>query len=121
MTRILILLSLTTLIVSAAACGSSSSSPASPTTSSADVTVSIRGDLGAQSYAPNPATMKVGQTIAWHNGDSTVHTATGDVASFNTNTINAGANSAPIMMNTAGTFTYHCAIHPGMVGTITVQ
>jgi plastocyanin len=25
------------------------------------------------------------------------------------------------MMSTAGTFTYHCTIHPGMVGTLTVQ
>jgi plastocyanin len=25
------------------------------------------------------------------------------------------------MMNTAGTFTYHCTIHPGMVGTVSVQ
>jgi plastocyanin len=24
-------------------------------------------------------------------------------------------------MSAAGTFTYHCTIHPGMVGTITVQ
>jgi plastocyanin len=24
-------------------------------------------------------------------------------------------------MSTAGTFTYHCTIHPGMVGTLVVQ
>jgi len=26
-----------------------------------------------------------------------------------------------VTMSAAGTFTYHCTIHPGMVGTITVQ
>ena len=65
--------------------------------------------------------MRVGQTVAWHNADSTAHTATQDASSFNTGAINAGASSSPIMMSTAGTFTYHCTLHPGMVGTLVVQ
>ena len=40
------------LVISTAACGSSSS-PTSPTTTS-DVTVSIVGNLGAQSFTPSP-------------------------------------------------------------------
>ncbi len=83
--------------------------------------VSIRGELGNQSFAPNPTTMKVGQAIVWQNTDSITHTATADASGFNTGNVNPGSTSAPVMMNTAGTFTYHCSIHPGMVGTITVQ
>ena len=79
------------------------------------------GDRGSQSYNPNPTTMKVGQTIAWHNQDTTAHTSTKDSGGFDTGTVNAGATSSPITMGTAGTFTYHCTIHPGMVGSITVQ
>src|SRR5437868_8458290 len=56
----------------ASACGSSS--PTSPTTS-ANVTITIQGDRGNQSYSPPSATMTAGQTVAWHNGDSTAHTA----------------------------------------------
>jgi plastocyanin len=100
------------------ACGSSS--PASPTVA-ADVTISMVGDRGTQSYAPNPTTMKVGQTVAWKNNDSTAHDATQDAARFQTGNVNAGATSSPITMSTAGTFAYHCTIHPGMVGTIVVQ
>jgi plastocyanin len=125
MKRTLIVLSLAAIVGSAAACGSSST-PASPTTpsaptASADVTVSIQGEQGNQSYSPNPTTMHVGQTVAWHNVDSITHTATGDTSNFNTGTVAGGAASTPVMMSTAGTFTYHCSIHPGMVGTITVQ
>jgi plastocyanin len=29
--------------------------------------------------------------------------------------------SIPVAMNTAGTFNYHCTIHPDMVGQIIVQ
>jgi plastocyanin len=107
------------VMISTAACGSSST-PTSPTTT-ADVTVSIAGNLGAQSFVPNPVAMRVGQTISWKNADSITHDATQDGSGFTTGNVSAGATSSPIMMSTAGTFTYHCAIHPGMVGTITVQ
>ena len=107
------------VMISTAACGSSST-PTSPTTT-ADVTVSIAGILGAQSFVPNPIAMRVGQTISWKNADSVTHDATQDASGFTTGNVSPGATSSPIMMSTAGTFTYHCAIHPSMVGTITVQ
>jgi plastocyanin len=107
------------LVISTAACGSSSS-PSSPTTTS-DVTVSIVGNLGAQSFTPSPVAMRVGQTISWKNADSIAHDSTQNGSGFTTGNLSAGATSSPIMMGTAGTFTYHCAIHPSMVGTITVQ
>jgi plastocyanin len=105
--------------VAASACGSSSSSTA-PTTS-ADVTIGIVGINAASSFSPNPTTMKVGQSVAFKNNDTIAHDATQDAAKFNTGTLGAGATSAAIAMATAGTFTYHCSIHPGMIGTITVQ
>ena len=109
------------LAIAASACGSSSpSSPTSPTTA-ADVTISMVGNLANQSFNPNPTTMKVGQTVAFKNSDSIVHDATQDASKFTTGNVQPGATSAPIAMSTAGTFTYHCTIHPGMIGTITVQ
>ena len=102
------------------ACGSDSSSPTAPSTA-ADVTVTIQANNASNSYAPNPVSMRLGQTIAWRNADSITHTATQDSGGFNTGSVAAGATSAATMMNTAGTFAYHCTIHPGMVGTINVQ
>ena len=109
-----------TLALAASACGSSSSTPTSPTTA-ADVTINILGDRANLSFNPNPTTMKVGQSVAWKNTDTIAHDATQDAAKFDTGTLNAGATSTAVTMSTAGTFTYHCSIHPGMVGTITVQ
>ena len=108
------------LALAGSACGSSSSSPAAPTVA-ADVTISMVGDKGNQSYSPNPTTMKTGQTVAWKNNDTIVHDATQVAARFGTGNVNAGATSTPITMSAAGTFTYHCTIHPGMIGTIVVQ
>ena len=110
--------------------GSSMSSPASPTpvstppsptpSGAADVTITIAGMNGSNSYSPNPATVKVGQKVAWRNADSLPHTATADGAAFDTGTIAPGATSSPITISAAGSFPYHCAIHPSMVGALTV-
>ena len=105
----------------ASACGSNSSSPTAAASTAADVTVTIQGDNAGNSYAPNPVTMRVGQTIAWRNADAITHTATQNAGAFNTGSISAGATSAATMMSTAGTFAYHCTIHPGMVGAVSVQ
>jgi len=120
MTRAFIFFTALAAAGSLAGCGSSSSSPAGPS-SSANVTINIVGDLTTQSYSPSPTTVRMGQTVAWHNNDNTVHNANQDNGIFSTGNVNAGATSAPITMSTAGTFTYHCTLHPGMVGTITVQ
>ena len=107
--------------VALAGVGCGSSSPAAPT-SAADVTISMVGDRGAQSYAPNPTTMRVGQSVAWKNNDSTTHNALEDVGErFATGNISPGATSSPRTMSAAGTFNYHCSIHPGMIGTLVVQ
>jgi plastocyanin len=114
------------LVFSAIGCGSSSS-PTTPSTSTSpqgpgiDFTININGDRGSQSYAPSPLTMRVGQVVNWHNLDSIEHTATlegvfdsGKIAAFS-------AHDNAVTMSKAGTFTYHCTIHSGMVGTIVVQ
>jgi plastocyanin len=113
------------------ACGGGSASPTTPapvtsggggsTSSTADVTITITGMNGSQSYSPSPATVKAGQTVSWKNGDSITHTATADGGGFDTGAIGPGSVSAPIKMSSAGSFAYHCAIHPSMKGSLVVQ
>ena len=108
-------------------CGSSATSPSSPPGSTSpqgpgiDFTININGNRGTSSYAPSPLTMRVGQVVNWHNLDSIEHTATlegmfdsGRIAAFS-------AHNNAVTMSRAGTFTYHCTIHTGMMGTIVVQ
>jgi plastocyanin len=111
------------LITLASACGKSSgpTAPANPLGPGIDATINIKGNLGNQSYAPNPLTLRVGQTVNWHNLDNIEHTATLDGV-FDTGHIPAGsAHDIPVTFKTAGTFNYHCTIHQGMAGTIIVQ
>ncbi len=86
----------------------------------ADRTITIVGMNGASSYSPSPDTVNVGQTVAWHNADASTHTATANGGAFNTGNIGGGSTSAAITMNTAGSFPYHCSIHPTMTGTLVV-
>jgi plastocyanin len=74
--------------------------------------------LGASSYSPNPATVKVGQTVAWRDADSISHTATG--TGFDTGALGSGQTSRPISFTAAGNVDYHCSFHPSMVGTLSV-
>ncbi len=112
-------------IASAVACsgggyGSSPTAPnpAPPGSPAADVTITIRGMLGAQSFDPNPGSVKVGQTVAWHNADSIPHNPTGN--GFDTGLLGPGQTSQSVTFTAAGNVSYHCAIHPEMVGTLSV-
>ena len=113
-------------LAAATSCGGYSS-PSGPTPTpqpggggTADVTITIVGMNGSQSFSPNPGAVKVGQTVAWRNGDSITHTASADAGAFNTGNIAPGATSSPITMTAAGNVGYHCQIHPDMVGTLNV-
>jgi plastocyanin len=104
------------------AVGCGSSSPSTPTPAPlADATINIVGINGSSSFAPSPTTVSVGQRVIWKNVDTRTHDIIQDANSFTTPTITAGAAADPVTMSTRGTFTYHCGIHPSMVGTITVQ
>ena len=69
---------------------------------------------------PATTTVAKGTTVTWHNGDSFAHTVTSnDGTTFNSGTL-AGNASFTYVANTAGTFSYHCNIHSGMVGDLVV-
>jgi plastocyanin len=124
MTRTLNTLVLIGAVAFAASCGSSNSTPPptspTPTGSATAVTVpSGARTLGSNAYSPNPVTITHGGTVTWTNMDTIAHTATSDTGVFN-GSLPAGGQFSFTFPN-AGTFTYHCTIHPGMVGTVNVQ
>lgn len=114
------------------------SQPSGPAPSAADVSIAIVREAGAQSFNPNPSTVRVGQTVAWRNSDSIMHHVVedgadsgsgddgygygngGSMTGFDGGAEGPGAVSSMLNARTAGTMRYHCAIHPGMVGTLTV-
>ncbi len=113
--------SLAALVLGVSACGGyGTASPTTPNGPSAPppgaLTINILGINGAQSFSPNPATVPVGQTVVWHNLDTTTHRVVLEDGEFDTGNIAPGAFSPPMsLIEAAG---YHCSIHPVMVGTI---
>ena len=69
---------------------------------------------------PASTTVTKGTTVIWHNADAFAHTVTSDDGTtFNSGNVAANA-SFTYLANTAGTFGYHCNIHPGMTGSLVV-
>jgi len=72
-------------------------------------------------FSPADMTVKAGTTVTWTNNDVVSHTVvesdgqTGPASS----TLTPG-NTYSFTFNTAGTYHYHCTIHPTMTGTITI-
>jgi plastocyanin len=86
----------------------------------AGATAAVTVEIKDFAYSPDPVTAKVGEPIGWTNGDSAPHTATLDDDSCGTDNINQGATGV-LVFDAAGTYPYHCAIHPTqMKGTITI-
>jgi plastocyanin len=73
--------------------------------------------------APSAAPVKVGDTVNFVNTDGFEHSVVWDTAGSPSNSpshaLNGGA-TWPVVVTSAGTFNYHCGIHPEMHGTLTV-
>jgi plastocyanin len=118
------------LLVSAG-CGSDSTSP-QPTPGTGDINI-VRGAslLTTAAFSPNPKTISLadGGVVRWVNtdggsayggGSATAHQIMSDDAGFDTSEPFTPGQSYTAVLGLPGTYHYHCAIHPNMVGTITV-
>ena len=78
--------------------------------------------VGIVDFAFDPSSVAVdaGATVTWTNQGPSPHTVTADDGSFDSGTLNAGA-SFSFTFTSAGTVSYHCSIHPNMVGSVVVS
>jgi len=98
--------------------------PARAAASDAAVPVARAAATGAVtikdfSFGPATVTVHVGDTVTWANAGPTDHTATANDGGFDTGQLRAG-QSASHTFTRAGTFAYHCSLHPFMRGTVQV-
>ena len=70
-------------------------------------------------FEPADAAIQPGDTIMWVNEGNTPHTVTSDDGQFDSEALNPG-ESFMFTFPEAGTFSYHCEIHPSMTGSVTV-
>lgn len=105
------------LVVGLAACGSYGSGPTQPPP---PTTVTVNA-LASLAFSPSSVTVAPGGVVTFVFGSvgHNVKFDTGanppsDITGVNANT------SIPRTFATAGTYTFHCTIHPQMTGTIVV-
>jgi plastocyanin len=120
--------------VLASACGSESGNDITPPTNRPPNSISIVPSAetkGSQAFSPGSLAVPVGATVHWYNDDrdasggvyggsgGTIHNVSADNATFVSGNLAPGRTFEHTFA-TAGTYNYHCSIHPAMTGTITV-
>ena len=134
--RPILLVGLLLCAAALAACGGSSSTPAASAAAPAapseaapsaaapsEAPAAGGGDaVTIKNFAFGPASLSVaaGTTVTWTNDDTAAHTATADDGTFDSSSIAPGATFSQTF-DTAGTFAYHCSIHPNMTAPIEVK
>jgi plastocyanin len=124
------------LAATAACSGSSTATGTTTTTPPAGATTVTIQDF---TFTPANVTIKVGQTVFWGNNGPSAHTTVSDTGVWDSGTLEPPSGGSPgyavdrasggsfqFTFMTAGTYHYHCKIHPpsiypAFVGTITVQ
>lgn len=103
-----------TVVVSGAAI---SPTPGAATSTPATGTSNV--NIQSYQYTPKDHVIALGSTVHWTNLDADAHTIDSDTGAFTSG--NLGQNGTfDHTFNTAGRYPYHCGIHPGMTGSITV-
>lgn len=93
-------------------------------TDSPDVipTITSAVNIEGMAFAPKLITVKKGTTVTWTNKDAVSHTVTADdKAQIGLDSpMLANGKTYSYTFDKVGTFTYHCAPHPAMKGTVIV-
>jgi plastocyanin len=74
-------------------------------------------------FIPASITVPIGTVVQWTNLDTTTHTVTATTTPSNgsfDSSVNPGA-SVCLRFTSAGSYSYHCTIHPFMTGAVAVQ
>jgi plastocyanin len=76
-------------------------------------------DIEDLAFNPNAVTIKAGTTVKWGNKDNVTHNVISDDGSWSSNSLAKG-DTFSFTFTQAGTFAYHCGVHPSMKATIIV-
>ena len=79
----------------------------------------VQATVGGNEWGPVAA--KVGDVIAWTNSDAAPHKVGLDDGSCSmSQNIAGGGGTRSLVFDVAGSFPFHCTVHPSMKGTITI-
>lgn len=109
------------IATSVVGCSGYGTAPATPPAGTPGATSSqTKVSISNFAFAPQTLQIAKGTTVTWTNNDSAQHTVTSDTNLFDSGPISNGA-TFNYTFNEAGTFNYHCNVHPSMLGKVTVQ
>jgi len=122
--RFALMAAIASLVLVAAACSSNdtgSSGTTTPPAASSAGGGSTSTTLTMQNIAYNPTSLSVatGGTVSLDNKDSVTHTFTVDGQNVDV-TVDGGTTGSASIDIPAGSYDFHCKIHPSMTGTLTV-
>ena len=82
----------------------------------------VRAGVGLENrFDPQSVTVGVGDNVIWRFEDGlNSHTVTADDGQFDTGSLAPG-DSGEFTFDEAGTFAYHCEIHPSMTASVVVE
>jgi len=72
------------------------------------------------SFRPQTLTVAVGTTVTWTNRDDIPHTVVSDDAVFKSKARDTNEKFS-YTFDKAGTYPYHCSLHPKMTGQVVVH
>jgi plastocyanin len=104
-------------------CGGGGSGPSAGAAPSAGGSSGTSSAITINNFKFSPSSLRAqkGAGIKVANDDSAAHTVTADDGhSFDSGTVDPGA-STTIRAPAAGTYSYHCTIHPFMKGKLVVE
>src|SRR5688500_4075857 len=82
--------------------------------------VSDASTLADKAYNPNPLTINQGDTLTCTNMDFGIHTVTENEELFGSEDLRPD-QTFDHTFDSAGTYDYHCNLHPTMIGKIIVN
>jgi plastocyanin len=91
-----------------------------PTPTTAPTSTGNSVTIANFAFSPTSLTVKVGTKVSWTNNDTVTHTVTANKGAFNSGPLAPGSTFS-FTFTKAGTYSYHCNIHPSMMVTIVVQ
>ncbi|MCL5794850.1 MAG: cupredoxin family copper-binding protein [Patescibacteria group bacterium] len=116
--KFLLTFALITLIFTGASCNTNKNSSPANTNNNQVTTNQNTITIKNFAFAPQELTISANQEVTFINNDSTTHTVT--FSSFDSGDLKPG-ESFKHTFSTAGTYSFHCSIHPYMQGKVIVQ
>ena len=122
MKKVMMLLIVFSLFISACSYTQAPAAQDQPVEAQAGNADTAENAVVMKGFAFNPAelTVKKGTTVTWTNMDSAPHTVTSDSGSELSSATLSNGQSYSHTFTEAGTFAYHCGVHPTMKAKVVV-